>query len=170
MSLQVWLPLNGNTTNQGLSGISLAGSPASWSTGKIGKCATFNGDLSNIYINTTAFNYKDNFSYCLWIKHNYTSGTQYAFTVGRADCGGWGYGVFLGNATSITCWFGSKAVSVSCASGEWHHIAVTISGTTMKIYKDGALTATETTATLPNYSDGAGLGIGCFRYSGGNLY
>ena len=171
MSLQVWLPLNGNTTNQGLSGISLAGSPASWSTGKIGKCATFSGSVSNvIYNNTTQFNYKDSFSYCLWIKQNYTGTTaQFAFTVGRADAGGYGYGVQIINASTIRCWFGTKTVDVACASGEWHHITLTVSGTTVKVYRDGVLTTTTTTATLPTYSDGNGLGIGCFHYSS-NIY
>lgn len=74
MSLQVWLPLNGNIDNQGLSGITMVGSPNSYGVnGKIGKCASFAGDIANIiYNNTSDFNYTDNFSYCVWINQNYT--------------------------------------------------------------------------------------------------
>lgn len=172
MALQVWLPLNGNINNQGLSGITMTGSPNSWdSNGKIGKCATFTGSTSNvIYNNTTDFNYTDNFSYCMWINHNYTgSAVQWAFTNGRADAGGYGYGIQIVNTSSIKCWFGNRSVSISCPTNEWHHIAFTISGTTIKVYKDGLLYSTNTTATLPTYSDGNGLGIGCFHFTS-NIY
>ena len=47
---------------------------------------------------------------------------------------------------------------------------MTVSGTSIKIYKDGILYATSTTDTLPTYSEGNGLGIGCFHYGGGNIY
>ena len=95
MSLKVQLPLNGNTNNQGVDGITLSGSPASYSAGKIGTAATQNGSVGNVvYNNTTAYNYTDNFSFALWIYPIYTGSTaQYAFTVGRADAGGYGYGL-----------------------------------------------------------------------------
>ena len=172
MALQVWLPLNGNINNQGLSGITMTGSPNSWgSNGKIGKCAIFTGNTSNvIYNNTTDFNYTDNFSYCMWINHNYTdSAVQWAFTNGRADYGGYGYGIQIASASDIRCWFGNRIISISCPANEWHHIAFTISGTTIKVYKDGLLYSTNTTATLPTYSDGNGLGIGCFHFTS-NIY
>ena len=168
MSLQVWLPLNGNTSNQGLKGLSMAGSPASWGNGKIGKCATFTGSTNNvIYNNTTELNYTDNFSFCLWVNHNYTgSAPQYAFTVGRADAGGFGYGLEATSSSNINLRFGTRIIGISCSANEWHHIALTVSGTTIKVYKDGALATTSTPATLPNYSDGNGLGLGCFHFSG----
>ena len=172
MSLQIWLPLNNNINNQGLNGIAMAGSPASWGTGKIGKCATFSGSTSNvIYNNTNVLNYTDNFSYCLWINQKYTdvSTDQYAFTVGRADAGGFGYGIMAINPTTIMLWFGTRTLQVNCPSGEWHHIAFTVSGTEIKVYKDGILAKTSTTLTLPTYYDGNGLGIGCFHYSE-NIY
>lgn len=173
MSLQIWLPLNDNINNQGLNGIAMAGSPASWGTGKIGKCATFSGSTSNvIYNNTNALNYTDNFSYCLWInqKYNGSTGTaQYAFTVGRADAGGFGYGIIAINTTTIKLWFGTRTLEVNCPSGEWHHIAFTVFGTEIKVYKDGILAKTSTTLALPTYYDGNGLGIGCFHYSE-NIY
>ena len=56
-------------------------------------------DKNVIYNNTTDFNYTDNFSFCMWIKHNYSSsaGVQYLFTNGRADYfihdGAWKLGI-----------------------------------------------------------------------------
>ena len=46
MALRVWLPLNGNLENKGISGITMSGTPASWGNGKIGKCATFTGNVN----------------------------------------------------------------------------------------------------------------------------
>ena len=108
MSLQVWLPLNGNLENKGISGIVMNGAPNSWGeNGKIGKCATFAGNISNrIYNTTTNFNYTDNFSWCIWIKTNYTgTKTQFAFTNGRADAGGRGYGLRVNSTSTITVYF-----------------------------------------------------------------
>ena len=173
MSLRVWLPLNGNTNNQGLSSITISGSPNSYiATGKIGKCASFAGNTANIiYYNTSEFNYTDNFSYCVWINQNFTgTSQQWAFANGRADYGSYGYGIKINSATDISCFFGSKGVGVSCPTNEWHHIAVTISGNVMKVYKDGILDSTNPTATLPTYSDGNGLGLGCIHYTGGNIF
>ena len=61
-------------------------------------------------------------------------------------------------------------IGMTCSANEWHHIAMTVSGRDIKIYKDGILYTTSTIAALPTYSDGNGLGIGCFHYNGGNIY
>lgn len=50
-------------------------------------------------------------------------------------------------------------------------MAFSKSGNVIKIYKNGILNSTNTfTGTAPSYSDGNGLGLGCFHYNGGNLY
>lgn len=172
MSLRLWLPLNGDTRNQGLSGITMAGSPNSWGAGNLGKCATFTGNVSNIvYNNTSEFNYTDNFSWSAWVNTNYTgTATQFIFTVGRADCGGYGYGLSCASTSAVTVWYGSSTWSVNVTGGAWTHLAVTKSGTVVKIYKNGTLYSSNTfSGTAPTYSDGNGVGVGCFHYSG-NLY
>jgi hypothetical protein len=170
MSLVCWIPLIGNVNQQGLSSITMHGSPNSWVDGKLGKCAHFAGSTANvIYNNTTDFNFTDNFSYCCWLKQNFTSGAQYAFTVGRADAGGYGYGIAIASATQITTIFGTRRVAVACAANEWHHVTVTVGDGKVKSYVDGSLVNTSDVATVPTYSDGNGLGIGCFHYSG-NIY
>ena len=45
MALKIWLPLNGNLENKGISDgtVAFVGSPTVNNTGKIGKCYTLNG-------------------------------------------------------------------------------------------------------------------------------
>lgn len=150
----------------------MTGSPNSWVNGKLGKAAHFEGNTANvIYNNTTEFNYTDNFSVALWVKPNYTgTRTQYLFTVGRADTGGYGYGLQVADATKLTFRFGSTYKQVACNTGEWHHFVMYVIDSKLYVYKDGELQNGNGTATiLPTYSDGNGLGIGCFHYSG-NIY
>lgn len=150
----------------------MSGSPNSWGDGKIGKCATFAGDATNvIYINTTALNYTDNFSWCMWVKTAYTGTVQqYIFTNGRADAGGYGYGLRCDSTSQCKIWFGTSVWDVAVTGGVWTHLVFTKSGASIKIYKNGTL-ATDTTfsGTLPTFSDGNGLGVGCFHYTG-NIY
>lgn len=170
MALQVWLPLNGNINQQGVSNITVTGSPNSWVDGKLGKCARFSGNAANvIYNNTSDFNYTDNFSFALWIKPNYTgSATQYAFTVGRADTGGYGYGLEIRDGYIIGR-FGNGNVIANCSSSAWHHVAMTVKNMTRTLYIDGIQAAQNVAAALPTYSDGNGMGIGCFHFSS-NIY
>lgn len=171
MSLRVQLPLNGNTNNQGVDGITLSGSPASYSAGKIGTAATQNGSVGNVvYNNTTAYNYTDNFSFALWVYPIYTGSTaQYAFTVGRADAGGYGYGLQVASATQVNVRFGNKVITVTCNSNVQSHIAMTVANSTINVYVNGVLVSSQAVGSLPTYSDGNGMGLGCFHYSG-NIY
>lgn len=121
------------------------------------------------YTTSTDMNFTDNFSWAIWIKPNYTAGSaQYVFTGGRADAGGYGYGLQVASATSCTIFYGNNGrYAVGAKSGEWHHVAFTKAGTTCKCYLDGKLISTNTFGgTNPTYSDGNGVGIGCFHYTG----
>lgn len=139
----------------------------------------FAGDLTKIcYCNTTDFNFTDNFTWAVWIKPEFNSeaGSQYIFTVGRADYGGFGYGLRMISSTRINIKFGSingaaNGWNVDINENEWVHIAFIKSGNELKIYKNGILNTTVTfSGNAPSYSDGSGLGIGCFYYSGGRIY
>lgn len=46
MALRVWLPLNGNLNNQGLSTIIPSGTPTFLDNGKIGKCISLTPRVS----------------------------------------------------------------------------------------------------------------------------
>ena len=135
----------------------------------------YTGVVANTHINTTTdLNFTDNFSWSSWFKPNYTGTTaQYAFTVGRADAGGYGYGFQILSSTQTRVWFGSSqwAWTTAVANNEWRHITFTKNGTAINVYENGVVKVSATFGgTLPTYSDGAGIGIGAFHYSGGNIY
>ena len=179
MSLRLWLPLDGSTRNLGISDRPVTGAPSSWGTGMTGKCATFSNNSSDRVITEVSgsdplyFTNQD-FSWCMWLKKDYSSKTatnMWAFTVGRNNAdGGYGYGARVYNETRIRCIFGTAYVSVVYNDNEWHHVAFTRTGTTMRVYVDGVLTTTKAITesdTLPTYdgTDVRGIGIGGFRNS-----
>lgn len=171
MALQVWLPLNGKIENQGISGIAINGSPASWSSGQLGKCATFTGKQIIKSASVHDFDYTDNFSWACWVNTNRGSGAEYIFSVGRVDMETFGYGLECYTTTQCRIWFGSWTINIPVTGGKWTHIAFTKSGSTIKIYLNGKLEQTVTfNATMPTFADSVGLGIGCFHYSGGDIY
>ena len=70
MSLQVWLPLNGNLKNYGLSDMQFTNNSAVVNTtGKIGSCYEFN---ANAYIKESGYDWSSfntsQFSLCCWYK------------------------------------------------------------------------------------------------------
>lgn len=168
MGLQLWLPLDGNIRNQGLCDIEIEGNPDSWENGKIGKCAKFNGGQWINTERTDLFSYTDNFTWACWIIPNYQSGTHWAFTCGRADYGGYGYGLQLWLETECKIWFGSSNYSINTVNDAWQHIAFTKRENNIRIYLNGECVINTTfVGDLPTWSDGHfGIGIGCFHYSG----
>ena len=172
MALQVWLPLNGNTNNQGVMDMTMTGTPASWSSGKLGKCGTFYNSL--MYgPNDSKLHYLDNFSWCCWINPHYQSdwGAQYVFTVGRADSDSFGYGLRIIDAATLGIWFGNKQYTCAASSGAWIHLAFVKEGTTLRTYINGQQAGVVTfDGTLPTYKASLGLGLGAFYYTGGTLY
>lgn len=168
MGLQLWLPLNGNIRNQGLCDVEIDGNPNSWENGKIGKCAKFNGGQWINTEKTDLFSYTDNLTWTCWIIPNYQSRNQWAFTCGRADAGGYGYGLQIHSAAECRIWFGNRAYSINTINDTWQHIAFTKKGNNIRIYLNGECVINTTfTGNLPTWSDGHfGIGIGCFHYSG----
>lgn len=177
MPLKLWLPLDGTNENRGISGTVMSGSPNSWGNGRTGKCAVFNDNTGDcIYNNTTDYNYTvEDFSWCMWLKRDQSAMTataMFAFSVGRPDYGdNRGYGLAVHTANTLRFWFGYSNYDVSgFPNNEWHHVAFTRKGTTLKMYLDGILKSTKTyTGALPTYHESYGPGIGCFHYSS-NIY
>lgn len=87
MSLQVWLPLNGDLRNLGLSNVTVTNNGATIDdSGKIGKCYTLNG-TSN-YINISNLSNPKNITVAFWMKRNATTNSrQFMFTAwGGVTC------------------------------------------------------------------------------------
>lgn len=143
MSLQVWLPLNGNLNNQGLSNTILTNASATVDdNGKIGKCYKFTSSQylynDNFELSTSAF------SVCYWVKYssfpayngyvvslNNTSSSDYQFMIGAQGTDG----NYTLNASKIPC---------KMELNKWYHCAVTWQGTTAKMYLNGELVGTYT--------------------------
>ena len=172
MALQVWLPLNGDTRQQGLNGTAISGAPGSWGNGNMGKCATFAGNAVIKTANVHDFDYLENFSWAVWVNTNYTgTATQYVFSVGRVDYSTFGYGLEVRSMTQCLAWFGSTTWTFSVTGGQWTHVAFVKSGTNIKIYVNGVVQVNAAfSGTAPTFADSIGVGIGCFHYTGGDIY
>lgn len=139
MSLQVWLPLNGDLRNQGL--ISLPDTSVntfSYSNGKIGQCATGRvaWHLDNEILGNT-------WSVAMWVKpeslgtannilfcKNGTSSTDCHIYFSIISTTQLNLGV-NGPSSSIT------ATGQNFTTGTWYHVAATYDGTTATIYLNG---------------------------------
>ena len=136
MALQIWLPLNGDLHNQGLSNVTTINNGAIINNnGKIGKCYSFNGSS---YIDTgyvESFGTED-FTICCWIYLTQVSGKTYQCIIGNKGTGAASAGISLyynqnqkkflwstadgSNATEI--W--SVDTFDTVIFNKWHHIAM----------------------------------------------
>lgn len=149
MSLQVWLPLNGDLNNQGLSNAIVTASGATVnSSGKIGSCYSFDGSDDYISLVGAAINncFKggtQQFSIAFWV---YRADATRGIVFG--DCG-------LTNAINFNLefntshqfrfyWNGSpdKAFSAAVTASAWSHVVFTYDGTAIKYYLNGVLKET----------------------------
>ena len=175
MGLQVWLPLQGNLENKGLSKITLttSGTPTI-EDGKIGQCYTFN---ENSYLLSTEsfLEGTTKYSLCCWFKSDY-EGTS------------WKRIIALGNhtrahldinpTTQKVRFFISKDGTSSvystvnsttlCHDGQWHHVCGTFDNGEIKLYIDGVLEGSATSdATTYTATSGQQLAIGAVTNGGG---
>ena len=175
MGLQVWLPLQGNLENKGLSKVTLttSGTPTI-ENGKIGQCYTFN---ENSYLLSTEsfLEGATKYSLCCWFKSNY-------------DGTAWKRIISLGNHTRVQLdispttqkvrFFISKDGTSSvyssvnsttlCYDGQWHHVCGTFDNGKIKLYIDGVLEGNATgDATTYTATSGQQLAIGAVTNGGG---
>ena len=165
MSLQVWLPLNGNLSNQGLSEVTVTNSGATVaSNGKIGSCYLFNpAKLSLTPSFITSFH--GDFSFSLWLKVNsFTTSweTYLQIGIGTAPWNSYRIGLLRDAGTSnlIFCiGDGNSSTQSNCqtsySAGDWYHFTCTYSKAEqkMRIYKNGVLSNTHSTSIIPKLSD-----------------
>ena len=165
MSLQVWLPLNGNLNNQGLSEVTVTNSGATVdSGGKIGSCYLFNPAKISLTPSFLTSFYGD-FSFSLWLKVNsFTTSweTYLQIGIGTAPWNSYRIGLLKYGETSnlIFCISdGNSSTQSNCqtsySAGDWYHFTCTYSKTEqkMRIYKNGVLSNTYSTPIIPKFSD-----------------
>lgn len=141
MSLQVWLPLNGDLHNQGLSNISITNNGATVNdNGKIGKCYYLNNK-------TIIFDsFSTTKSICFWIKTVKTNSTI-AFVDYKSKMGfGFqsnGYIIPSCSGLSIKMYDSSNFIS-----NVWNHIALVKKASDIELWINGVL---QTTRLSTNY-------------------
>lgn len=171
MSLQVWLPLNGNIDNQGLSNITTASiGTLSTSAGKIGSSSyVFNGS-NGISINRQILPSKTpEWSFACWFYLDNTTSTTAAClfserTGGNAN----GYTIFIyPNNSTVFVDDGVRwtIVPMTFSSATWYHFAVTRSTSGKKIYVNGELKSSTTTVGSTSAVNANGCTVGLAQSS-----
>ena len=147
MSLLVWLPLDGDTHNQGIAPWNFSVSNTSMITvdnsGKIGKCYNFNSTAINNGIYSA-----DNGFMNQYINNKSWSFAAWVNTTSSATCVAYfsyGLSFWAGNASNARLSLSNSTRTITCTSsvgvndGKWHHIVGTYDHLTGKIcfYVDG---------------------------------
>lgn len=151
MSLQVWLPLNGNLNNQGLVGhISASTTNITYTTGKLGQCLSRGSCYMTAEQTTRVLNNKE-FSLCFWVYVNADTGTSTSalfFGNGAVqDNDNRKFSIFqyptvndihyYWQNDSASNFFAGGTVSGVMPSYAWTHVAVTYKNPTGTIYING---------------------------------
>ncbi len=169
MALRVWLPLNGDLHNQGLSDIEAVNNGATVNnSGKIGKCYSFDGSSKYISI-TNPLTDASEVSCAVWVKPlTNTSTNEEIINIGTAA--GWNnirFGILQRSVNQFVFHVsdGTNTIGSSCASGtipvnQWIHIACTYKDKTLKMYLNGELVKTYTISFTPSFDGITNIGIG----------
>ena len=163
MSLKVWLPLNGDLHNQGLSDVTVINNGATVnSAGKIGSCYSFDGN--DDYISLTSSALYDiikggavPFSIAMWVYHaDATRGILF----GDYNLSGTIYfNVELTTSHTVRFYWGASPDKTAFAlnQAEWTHIAIVYNGSSIQFYKNGILQTSNTyTGTLTTLTKTSG--------------
>ena len=168
MALIAHWPLNGNTND--ISGNKYNGTPSNitYSDGKIGQAADFNGTSSDIIVpNNTGLNTGDsNFTVSMWI-YKPTVGSSYRGIFDRGYSTS--YGIFDVSSDSgnvgmyMQSGFNHCPIDVSDSYGKWVHClwVINLSNNTQRSFKNGAFHA-ETNFVLSNITSNTNLYMGSY--------
>lgn len=158
MSLQVWLPLNGNLNNQGLSEVTVTNSGATVdSSGKIGSCYLVNKS-SRISFNSypwMTMKPQYNFSCFFWVKGT-TSGWLFA-------CSAWEFRLRPDYIQVHLAGDGQYPARYTATfdTNTWYHLGFTWSGTEgkLRLYLNGSLVATSEVPSSVSYDIASSFNI-----------
>lgn len=166
MSLVVWLPLNGNLENQGLSNMTFSyiqnnGALSVNNSGKIGKCYERTASAKNDLIrSSTTINLSDDISMACWAyvtgtigdtanglitNHSHADNTGIGITVKQVSTGDYRISCNTGTGSSRTyCTYYGK----TNIKNAWHHLVLTYNKTAkqLQLWVDGKVEC-----TLNNY-------------------
>lgn len=165
MSLRVWLPLNGDINNQGLSNITVTNNGATVdNNGKIGKCYSFGTASSYLVLPSDDIkNCTTECSFSFWlniISWNTSYATYFQAGLGSTPWAHYIFGVLRNNQNSNLCFTISNGSSASNASyttsnlelNNWYHLAFVYKTGHCLIYINGSLYKDYTTTIVPAFS------------------
>lgn len=156
MALQVWLPLNGNLNNQGLSNLTFSINNSSNTiidnSGKIGKCYSNNSFSAGGLLSNTTINLGTNQSMFCWFKftnltnssslggamitqHRYPKNTGMGLTIKYVSSTTGYLSINTGNGSSRT--YNTYCGTTLLQANTWYHGGYTYDGTTIKLYLNG---------------------------------
>ena len=162
MSLRVWLPLNGDLTNNGLSDVTVTNNGATVdNSGKLGKCYYFNGSAQWLQLSDPINIFSGDFSYAVWLKP--TDSTRSIIISDFSSGKGSNVAFELtANRNIRLYWNGSPDIYPSNCTlpiNEWTHCAIVKTTNQVQFYTNGVLRHTYT-GTLTDKTTQAGLRIG----------
>ena len=175
MSLQVWLPLNGDLNNQGLSNIT--GSQLgtiSWPAGKIGKslCAGNGSQVANgiSYNSNLVSTLGAEFSAAVWVcpkgNHVHYNGTFLSSGDWNNQC--WSFGVSQDNTRVDIFGAGyNHYITCSVPVNTWTHLACSHKNGITKLYKNGVYVGEASGEADALVSDASNFCVGRETYAGG---
>lgn len=163
MSLAVWLPLNGDLHNQGLSDVTVTNNGATINTsGKIGSCYSFDG--TDDYISLTSSVLYDvikggtmPFSIAMWVYHaDATRGILFG-DYNLSGAINFNIELTAGHALRFY-WAGSpdKNFTITVDASQWTHICLVYDGTQILVYKNGIIQSDKYTGILATKTKTAG--------------
>ena len=175
LSLQVWLPLNGNLNNQGLSNYQVSNINATINnSGKIGKCYQFGTGQSYLELPKECMrNLSTECTVSFWIKF-LTRNSNYE-TYFQAGLGGYAWNDYVfgllrnnnGNSCCFTISNGSSASNASYTTpnltelNTWYHITLVYKTGHCLIYINGSLYHDYATTIIPAFNNITTITIGC---------
>ena len=158
LALQVWMPMNGNTNNQGIGDITISGSPSYTENGKLG--TKYLSSSSNIYIDVPAITSTKTCTFAFWayvinesITSNWTkvatihdqgtnSGSNMRIEVCPKNFQNGIYCFSNHNNTSYGLTSGSIVSPTGGYYDEWVHFCFVSDGTIFSRYMNGELIGT----------------------------
>lgn len=162
MALRVWLPLNGDLENKGISNISISTNNFSINNlGKLGKCYQGHGltHLSQEILN-------NNWSIALWVKETsaWSQYNQILFCKNLKDSSDCQIYFSIINGKSLNLGIngpsGTGSYNYNFNLNTWYHVAATYDGLNYCLYINGTLVKTGTCTTAFN-ANKLNLGFGC---------
>lgn len=164
--LSVWLPLNGDLHNQGLSNITATNNGAAVdSNGKIGKCYSFDGNDDFISIScsdlyNTFLGGSQPFSIAFWVYHADTTRAIIFGDYGLSGAIGFNIELTTGHQVRFY-WNGTpdKVFNANSSVGinTWTHIIITYDGNEICIYKNGVQQSDKYSGILEAKSKTSGI-------------